>query len=92
MILGVYLEGRYDSVHVVIYRVLVADVCMYLFGIGPVRALVGEVAKLLAPEALELAKVLRLSLAIFGVHLAVVRVVVIIVCKDNGAWRRTYRP
>ena len=44
---------------------------MCIADLGPVRALVGKVAKLLAPKALELAEVLSLSLAIIGVHFAI---------------------
>ena len=76
--------------HVVIGRVPGAGVCTHLAGLGPVRSLVGKVAKFMSLEALDLAEVLRIPLAIVGVHIAVGRVIVIILRKDNGAWRRTY--
>ena len=44
---------------------------MFLANIGPVRAIVGEVAKFLAPEALELSEVPRLPLAIIDVYFAI---------------------
>ena len=58
---------------------------MRLTGLGPIRALVGEVAELVAFEALELAKVPRLHLDIFGINFAAGRIVVIIVREDDGA-------
>ena len=62
---------------------------MCFAGIGPVSALVGEVAKLLAPEGLELDEVLRLLLSIIGVRLSFGRVFFIILRKDDVAGRRT---
>ena len=62
---------------------------MCIASIGPVRVLVGEVAKLIAPEALELAEVPRITMTIVGVRLAVGRIVIIILHKDDSAWRRT---
>ena len=62
---------------------------MSLDGLGPIRALLGEVGKLLASETIDLAEVPRIFLAIVGMHLAVGRAVVIILHKDDGAWRRT---
>ena len=62
---------------------------MRLVGLGPVRALVGEVAKLMEPKALDLAEVSRILLSIIGVRLAVGRAIVIILRKDNSARRRT---
>ena len=62
---------------------------MRLTGLGAVRDLVGEVAKLLAPEGLELDEVLRLLLSIIGVRLSFGRVFFIILRKDDVAGRRT---
>ena len=62
---------------------------MRLVGLGPVRKLVGEVAKLMEPKALDLAEVSRILLSIIGVRLAVGRAIVIILRKDNSARRRT---
>ena len=55
----------------------------------PVRALVGEVAKLLAPKALDLDEVPRLPLDIIGVHFAIGRVAVVILLENNGNGGRT---
>ena len=68
---GVYLKGGHDSIHVAVRYFLGADVCVCLANLGPIRALVGKVAKLLAPKALELVELLRLPLAIIGVHFAI---------------------
>ena len=62
---------------------------MCLAQIGPVRELVGEVTKLLAPEVLDLSEVPRKHLAIIGVHFSVGRVNVMILRTDNGAGWRT---
>ena len=61
---------------------------MRIADLGPVRALVGKVAKFMAPESLDLAEVPRLLLAIIGVCLAIVQVVIIILREDNGAGGR----
>ena len=49
---------------------------MCIAGLGPIRALVGKVAKLMAPESLDLAEFPRLPISIIGVRLAVGQVVV----------------
>ena len=85
IIIGVYPEGGHYSVHVVIRIFLGSEICMCLADLGPVRALVGEVAKLLEFEALDLSMVPGLPLAIIGVHLATVRIIVIILRKNGGA-------
>ena len=82
---GVYLEGRHESVHVFFRRFLSANVCIHLTGIGPIRELVGKVAGFLASEALDLDEFPRILLAIIGLHIAVDQVVIIILCKDDGA-------
>ena len=42
--IGVYIESRHESVHVVVGRFLGVDVFMRLSNIGPVRSLVGKVS------------------------------------------------
>ena len=86
--IGVYLEIRHESVHVVVGCFLGADVCMCLGGLGLVRALVGKVAKFLTLEALDLAEVPRLLLVIIGVRLAVGKVIVTLLLEDDGSGRR----
>ena len=61
-------------------------VCVRLTDLGPVRALVGEVTEVLVFEALNLAVVSRLPLAINGLRFAAGWSVVIILSKDDGAW------
>ena len=63
---------------------------MRLAGPVPIRALVGKAAKLLSPEALDLAEVLRLPMSIVGVCLNFGLVLVILLHKENCARRRTY--
>ena len=58
---------------------------MRLIDIGPLRALVGEITKLLAFESLGLAKVPRLPLVIVGIRFAAAWVLVIILSKDDGS-------
>ena len=58
---------------------------MCLSDLGPIRALVGKMAKFLASEALELAEVSRLPMAIIGVCFAIGRVVVFFMREDDGA-------
>ena len=58
---------------------------MRLADLGPVRSFVDKVTTLLAFEALDLAKVHRLPLAIVGVRFATDRDIVVILSKDNSA-------
>ena len=58
---------------------------MRLADLGLVRALVGKMTKLLTFEALDLAKVPRLPLAVVGVHFATVQTVSIVLSKDDSA-------
>ena len=60
-----------SSVIVLVVCFLVADILMYLSGIGPVRVLVGKLAKFLALEALELVEVTRILLAIIDMYFAI---------------------
>ena len=90
--IGIYLEGRHESVHVVVGHFFSANVCMRLANLGPVRALVGKVTKLLEFEALDLSKVHRLPLAIIGVHFAAGWTVVIILSEDDGTGGGARRP
>ena len=82
--IGVYIEVRHESVHVVVGSFFGADVCMHIADLVPVRALVGKVTKLLELEALELAKVSKFSLAIVGMRFAAGSTIVIILRKDDG--------
>ena len=82
--IGVYLEGRHETVHVVVRRFFGDNVCMCLADRGPVRTLVGKVTEILAFESLDLAKVPRLPLAIVGMYFAAGWTIVIILSKDNG--------
>ena len=75
--------------YVVIGRFPGVDVCTRLSGLGPIRALVGQVAKIMSPEALDLSEVLKIPMAIIVVRITVGRVIFIILCKYDGAWRRT---
>ena len=88
--IGVYLESIHETVHVILGQFLSANVCMRLVSVGPVIKLVDKVSKYMAPEALDLAEVPRLLLAIIGVRFPFGRVIVTILRKDNDTWRRTY--
>ena len=68
--IGVYIEVRHESVHVVVGGFLGADICTPLDNIGLIRALVGKVAELLAFAALDLDNVPRLPLDIVGMCFA----------------------
>ena len=68
--IGVYLEVRHESVHVVVGGFLGADICTPLDNLGLIRALVGKVAELLAFAALDLDNVPRLPLDIVGMCFA----------------------
>ena len=83
--IGVYLEGRHESVHVVVERLLGANICMCLNNLGPIWALVGKVFELLAFEALDLTNFTRLALDIIGVYLSAGQVIDIILHEDDSA-------
>ena len=51
---------------------------------GPVRELVGKVAKFLAPEALDLDEVPRIPMVIICVCFAIDQVVVVILSENDG--------
>ena len=83
--IGIYLEGRHESVHVIVGNFLSDDICMRLANLGPIWVLVGKVEELLAFEALDLAKFPRFPVPIFGVRFASGLDVVIILCEDDSA-------
>ena len=61
---------------------------MCISDIGPVRALVVEVAKFLAPEALDLSEFSSLPVDIIGVCFAIVRVILFVLHKNDSAGGR----
>ena len=83
--IGVYIKGRHEYFHVVVGRFPGANICMCLTGLDPGRALVDEVEKCMAPEALNIAEVPRLPLNIIGLRLAFGQVVIIMLHKDHVA-------
>ena len=83
--IGVYIKGRPESVHVALGRFFGANVFMRIANFGPIKELVGKMTELLAFEALDLVKILRIPLAIVGMHFTAGRIVVIILSEDDGS-------
>ena len=84
-----YLKGVNESVYVVVTYFLSANVFMCLAKLGPVMALVDKMDEFLESEALDLAEALRIPLTTIGIRFTIVRVVIFVLRKDNGARGRT---
>ena len=80
IIIGIYIKGRHESVHVVVGSFLVADICIFFTDLVPFRSIVGKVEEFLAPESLDLADVSRIPMAFIGVCLPTV-VIVLCTCR-----------